>query len=87
MPYIKDYLREPFLNAMDLLPIKTEGELNYAMTLLAERYRELHGDSYSTFNAIRGAFACAGDEFYRRVVVPYEVMKLAENGDVYARRD
>jgi hypothetical protein len=26
---------------------------------------------------------CAKDEFYRRVVVPYEEKKRKENGDVY----
>lgn len=32
---------------------------------------------------VMGAFRCAQQEFYRRVAVPYEDSKIAENGDVY----
>jgi len=31
--------------------------------------------------------SCAAAEFYRRVAVPYENVKIAQNGDVYASSD
>jgi hypothetical protein len=38
---------------------------------------------YQTFNDALGALEGAKQEFYRRVVVPYEEQKRFENGDVY----
>lgn len=64
--------------------METSGELNWAITQLLEDYRAEHGDSYGTFNDILGAALGARDEFYRRVVVPYEDQKCKDNGDVYA---
>lgn len=80
MPYIKQELRVAIENDTAF----SAGELNFQMTLLAEKYRALHGDCYDVFNDITGAFECAKQEFYRRVVVPYEDKKMKENGDVYA---
>ena len=39
--------------------------------------------SYSLINEVTGALENAKLEFYRRVVVPYEDMKIKINGDVY----
>ncbi len=62
---------------------KTPGELNYLFSWLAGDYMESQGLSYQTINDIIGALEGAKSEFYRRVAVPYENAKLAENGDVY----
>ena len=61
----------------------TPGELNYLFTDALNIYRRVHGDSYTTFNDILCALEGAKLEFYRRIVVPYEEKKCAENGDVY----
>ena len=80
MPYIKESIRDTVKNDTAF----SAGELNYQVTCLLEKYRDLHGDGYDTFNDIIGALDCTKMEFYRRVVVPYEDEKLKENGDVYA---
>lgn len=82
MPYIPPERRQA-LDAGALLPVDP-GELNYVITRTVEQYRVTHGDSYQTFNDILGALSGATQEFYRRVVAPYEDTKRDENGDVYA---
>jgi hypothetical protein len=59
------------------------GELIYVLTREVEKYRLFHGDCYQTFNDIIGALEGAKQEFYRRIVAPYEDKKMIENGDVY----
>ena len=63
----------------------TAGELNYAITDLIRSYIVVRTLSYQTINDIMGALTGAQAEFYRRVAVPYENMKMATNGDVYER--
>lgn len=86
MPYIKKQDREFFNWTVlgDVPPIETAGELNYLITQLLRRYINDHGLRYEHINAAMGACSCAAQEFYRRVAVPYEDNKIAENGDVYA---
>lgn len=76
MPYIHPVLRndETF---------STPGDLNYHITRLLCRYVTEQGLSYRTLNDVVGALECAKQEFYRRVVIPYEDHKIIENGDVY----
>ena len=64
---------------------ETPGELNFAVTVLIRRYLLTKGLSYSHCNDVLGALEGAKAEFYRRVVVPYEDQKIAENGDVYPK--
>jgi len=61
----------------------TAGELNYAITMLLERYLLSKGTYYRTINDIVGALECAKMELYRRIAAPYEDIKCSENGDVY----
>jgi hypothetical protein len=42
-------------------------------------------ESYARLSAIRGAISDASDEFYRRVMVPYEEAKIVEHGDVVVK--
>ena len=65
-------------------PFVSSGELNYAITQLCNRFINDRGiKSYGAYNEVIGALECAKQEFYRRVLSPYEDVKCAENGDVY----
>ena len=39
--------------------------------------------SYHAYNEIIGVLECVKQEFYRRMVAPYEDKKCEENGDVF----
>lgn len=86
MPYITKNRRdalEPYLQALldeaDVIP----GEYNYILTKLMHNFVKRKGLRYSTLNAIVGFVECAKAEFARKVVVPYEKTKIAENGDIF----
>ena len=81
MPYIQSKDRGPL--AQGERSSATPGELNYIITCLIEDYRAQFGTSYQVLNDIIGVLECAKQEFYRRVVVPYEDAKRDTNGDVY----
>jgi len=59
------------------------GELNYMFTTIALDYILRQGKNYQHINDVIGALEGAKLEFYRRLAVPYENNKVAENGDVY----
>ena len=81
MPYIKQDRRQAF-NLESAIP-ETPGELNYVFTMILKEYIERHGKSYKILNDVLGALEGTKLEFYRRVVVTYEDLKMYENGDVY----
>lgn len=62
---------------------RTPGELNFAITSVIDDYLRRKGMNYTHVNDCLGALEGAKLEFYRRVVVPYEEVKRATNGDVY----
>lgn len=81
MPYINEWDREQL--DPDIRPAKV-GELNFAVTKLAIEYILRNGGlSYTNVNDAIGALECAKMELYRRIAVPYEDVKIRENGDVY----
>jgi hypothetical protein len=80
MPYVDQKTRA--LMDGGLRPT-TPGELNYAVTLLVQKYVADRGLSYQSINDVLGALDGASKEFYRRVAGPYEDAKIAINGDVY----
>lgn len=84
MPYIKKDDRNRICTA-DFYEdeVNTPGELNYLITTFLIDYVKKKGLSYTTINEVVGVLDCAKAEFYRRVAVPYENEKIAENGDVY----
>lgn len=95
MPYIKSDLRPKFdphikklakaiTQAVDELGDEKEviGILNYCVTRLALLSTPAY--KYWAFAAIRAALNDAQQEYYRRVVAPYEDKKAEENGDVYS---
>lgn len=81
MPYIDQHARGQ-LDA-DLHSPFNSGELNYKITKECLRYVRIHELSYRTMNDVIGALECVKQEFYRRMVVPYEDGKIKTNGDVY----
>jgi hypothetical protein len=85
MPYIDPHDRPIIDEHIDpVIPfLSGPGDLNYAMTKLAAEYLDMMGTSYAHFNEVIGVLECAKQELYRRMVVPYEERKCAENGDVY----
>lgn len=85
MPYIKPEDRNRVV--VGDTRIRTAGELNYVITNIIMEYLTQNGMSYDKINDIIGALEGAKLEFYRRVVVPYENVKISENGDVYVSQE
>lgn len=83
MPYIKGdqrILYDPKINQIQ--EIKTEGDLNYIITSLCNKFLKNHGESYSTYNDIIGVLECAKLEYYRKKISVYENKKEKENGSI-----
>jgi hypothetical protein len=59
------------------------GDLNFMITTMIQMYMKTGPLNYQMINDIVGALEGAKTEFYRRVAVPYEELKIKENGDVY----
>lgn len=86
MPYIRDAGRAYFDKFLDILhrsAISDPGELNFLLTQVIQQYHMNHSKNYQTVNDILGALEGAKQEYYRRVVIPYENRKISENSDVY----
>jgi len=82
MPYIKQERRD----GLDAgAPPQSPGELNYCIARLCMEYIGSPESpvSYWQLNEIMGVLECSKQEFYRRVVAPYEDRKELENGNVY----
>lgn len=79
MPYIKivDRNRETRQHP------KKAGDLNWILSEVCKIYLLENGTSYQTINDVVGALEGCKLEFYRRIVAPYEDIKIKENGDVY----
>ncbi|MFA4972363.1 MAG: hypothetical protein WC683_07095 [bacterium] len=81
MPYITPKQRKEL--AVGVMAA-TAGELNYAITVLVDRFLDIKGGlSYAAINEVIGVLECAKLELYRRLAAPYEDAKCRENGDVY----
>lgn len=86
MPYIKQGDRAGLKQACDHVEmnVRNAGELNYAITRIVDQYLNPKRNArYNDYNEVMGVLACVQQELYRRVIVPYEDEKRAENGDVY----
>lgn len=85
-PYITESTRKAIKKYGDSV-INKPGELNYKITIIILEYlkRISHNRklSYADYNSIMGVLTGVSQEFYRRIVIPYEQEKLKENGDVY----
>ena len=89
MPYIKQQSRNHLNNFLDPLAVEISssdnfaGDLNYSISYILARLTN-NSLNYAKANACVGALECAKLEFYRRVVSPYEDVKIIDNGDVYS---
>lgn len=81
MPYIEPQDRLHIL--ADEKSISSPGELNYFISTLVNWYISEKGKNYSTLNEVVGVLECAKLELYRRIIAPYEDIKIEQNGDVY----
>ena len=80
MPYIPKPDRERVLEEQ---AANSPGELNFLLTTTINEYLLQGTMNYQTLNEIMGVLECVKQEFYRRVVAPYEQEKMKTNGDVY----
>lgn len=81
MPYVKVDDRDKYTPSFRIAI--NAGQLNYQITTLITAYMREHGLNYQNCNDVIGALEGAKQEFYRRAVVPYESLKIQENGDLY----
>ncbi len=87
MPYIKmedrgkyDKVLGELIGTLKSLPVeRIDGELNYVITRILKESYPLR---YFNLNRAMGVLECVKLEFYRRVVAPYEDIKIKESGDV-----
>lgn len=88
MPYIRQDRRDRIDAAMEeLLDALTDlgqepGDLNYVITRIIHDNINQTGMSYINLNTVMGVLESATQEFYRRIVAPYEDQKIESNGDV-----
>jgi len=71
---------EKLIDLLKSQPIeRIDGELNYVITRILKESYPLR---YFNLNRAMGVLESAKLEFYRRVVAPYEDIKIKESGDV-----
>jgi len=87
MPYIRQEKRPLYKEEIESLVRKLEeqplteqdGDLNYVVTSIMKM---LYKPRYFNYNRALGVLEAIKEEYYRRVVAPYEDEKIRENGDV-----
>ena len=87
MPYIKPENREKYgvvleelVTILKSVPLEQlDGELNFIITRIL---KEVYPLRYFHLNRAMGVLESVKQEYYRRVVAPYENEKIKESGDV-----
>lgn len=87
MPYIKkeqrpdiDKIIDPLISHLKSLPLEEQdGSLNYAVTKII---KNVYPQKYFYYNRALGVLTAITHELYRKIIGPYEDIKIAENGDV-----
>lgn len=94
MPYIKQNLRDEIdaeienlaakINGLSETDTDFAGILNYTITTLISTVLIFKFEKLRYWHSplIRGVLMDVADEFYRRVVAPYENKQIMRNGDV-----
>lgn len=88
MPYINKEERTQYVAALEVLigelkvvpEEERDGHINFCVTWLLKRL--YYPPKYARFNRAIGVLECIKAEFYRRVVAPYEDIKIKDVGDV-----
>ena len=89
MPYIKQERRAELDKKIEQLFDEelSFGDLNYIISRIVKNLMEqaikLGKFNYEFCNSIIGVLECAKQEFYYRVVTPYETLKINQNGELY----
>lgn len=87
MPYVMQAIRDDVEAELRSVARRliTQGDLTYAISVLMDEYvMSVAGAvTYHTLSRARASAQDASDEWYRRVMAPYEDSKRRENGDVY----
>ena len=65
--------------------IDGHGELNYVLTMLAGS--QIRSLNYADLAAVYGDLQLVAQEFWRRIIIPYEEGKRKENGDCFLTSD
>ena len=85
MPYIEQQQREkldlPLRLLIRVLRDAPDGAVNYVITRLVDAHYK--GKGYVGYNAALGVLEAVKQEYYRRIIAPYENVKRNENGEVY----
>jgi hypothetical protein len=92
MPYITEEMKKtinPFTkksldDIIELFPDLNMPELDYVITRLSLRQLLHMPPKFISLNAVWGVMSGAAKEMWDRLVRPYEKVKAASNGDVYA---
>ena len=82
MPYIKQELRpnlDEVVEAMENACICANGDLNYVLYAFCKRHIT---PSYNSYKNFCGELRQCATEIERRIIGPYEDIKIEENGDV-----
>lgn len=88
MPYIKkedraklDYNIDRLLHnvMVDFNENTEDGAMNY---IISKMLGKIYSKRYFNLNRAIGMLECVKQEFYRKVVGPYEETKIIENGDI-----
>lgn len=82
MPYIEEYKREnldDIVESMHFAGVEANGDLNYILYAFCKRYV---APSYNNYKNFCGELRQCATEIERRLLGPYEDIKIIENGDV-----
>ncbi len=87
MPYIKkesrppiDSLLAPLIEHIKTFPVEEQdGVINYLVTKIIQ---SVYPQKYFHYNRALGVLSAITQELYRKIIGPYEDIKIKENGDV-----
>ena len=84
MPYIKQALRNKFLDAATALPdIENKGELEFLIFYLMLHYMKDKEYNYDNLHTVVYSAIHAAEEFKRRFLDKREDQSLEKNGDIF----
>lgn len=88
MPYVnqgrRDHL-DPYIQPI-IGRLWMPGDLSYVIARLAAS-KVSEGSNFADRVKVYAELQASADEYYRRVIAPYEDQKCKQNGDVYALQD